>query len=388
MDIGAFKNPNGKFVLNGEGYKTFLPHSLPPKINYDASLASLISEAHGQLGQLSGIGELLPNPDLLIRPYVTREAVLSSKIEGTQASIIDIFEFEAKARVGSEQNNRSKRVQEVVNYIHALDRCIKRVQKGESITLAMIKDAHKTLLHNVRGQERTPGEFRKVQNWIGPEGSKIEDAVYVPPSPKYLKETLEETEKFIQRTLERIPVLIQCALIHYQFEAIHPFADGNGRVGRLLLPLLLADRHLLSRPLLYLSAYFERNRTEYYRHLLSVSQNSTWSEWIRFFLTGVIQQASDAITNIRKLMELRSKYEEKLLVRKASGNVVRLMEYLFANPVVTIPSASSYLDLTYPAAKNTVEYLKEIGVLVEIGHRERNRLFRAQEILKILTGSV
>lgn len=275
MDLGAFKNPNGKFVSNGEGHKTFLPRLLPPKINYDASLASLLSEAHGQLGQLSGIGELLPNPDLLIRPYVTREAVLSSKIEGTQASIIDIFEFEAKAKVDSEEDGRRKRVQEVVNYIHALDKCINRVQKGDSITLAMIRDVHKTLLHNVRGQERTSGEFRKVQNWIGPEGSKIEDAVYVPPAPDHLKNTLEEAEKFIQQPPERIPVLVQCALIHYQFEAIHPFADGNGRVGRLLLPLLLADRHLLSRPLLYLSAYFERNRTAYYRHLLSVSQNST-----------------------------------------------------------------------------------------------------------------
>lgn len=385
MDIGAFKNPNGKFVLNGEGHKTFLPSSLPPKINYDASMASLLSEAHGQLGQLSGIGELLPNPDLLIRPYITREAVLSSKIEGTQASIIDIFEFEAKAKVDSEEDSKTKRIQEVINYIHALRKCIKKIQKGESITLTMIKDAHKTLLHNVRGQERTPGEFRKVQNWIGPEGSKIEDAVYVPPAPYYLKEILSEAEKFIQRSPERIPVLIQCALIHYQFEAIHPFADGNGRVGRLLLPLMLADRHLLSRPLLYLSAYFERNRTEYYRQLLNVSQNSAWSEWIRFFLTGIIQQASDAITNIRKLMELRSKYEEKLRLKKASGNITRLTEYLFANPVVTIPSAASYLELTYPAAKNTVEYLKEMGVLVEVGKRERNRLFRAQEIVKILT---
>lgn len=385
MDLGAFKNPNGKFVSNGDGQKTFLPYSLPPKISYDASLASLLSEAHGQLGQLSGIGELLPNPDLLIRPYVTREAVLSSKIEGTQASIIDIFEFEANAKVDSEEDGKRKRIQEVVNYIHALNGCIKRVQKGEPITLVMIRDAHKTLLHNVRGQERTPGEFRKVQNWIGPEGSKIEDAVYVQPAPTHLKNVLEDTEKFIQQPPERIPVLIQCALIHYQFEAIHPFADGNGRVGRLLLPLLLADRHLLSRPLLYLSAYFERNRTEYYRHLLSVSQNSTWLEWIRFFLTGVIQQASDAITNIRKLMELRSKYEEKLRVKKASGNVIRLVEYLFANPVVTITSAASHLDLTYPAAKNTVESLKDIGVLSEIGNRERNRMFRAQEIMKILT---
>jgi Fic family protein len=385
MDVGAFKNPNGKFFSNGEGQKTFLPNPLPPKINYDASLASLLSEAHVHLGQLSGIGELLPNPDLLIRPYVTREAVLSSKIEGTQASIIDIFEFEANAKVDSEEDGRRKRVQEVVNYIHALNGCLKKVQKGESITLEMIKEAHKTLLHNVRGQERTPGEFRKVQNWIGSEGSKIEDAVYVPPAPNYLKNTLESTEKFIQQPPERIPVLIQCALIHYQFEAIHPFADGNGRVGRLLLPLLLADRHLLSRPLLYLSAYFERNRTEYYRHLLSISQNSTWSEWIRFFLTGIIQQASDAITNIRKLMELRSKYEAKLRVKKASGNVIRLTEYLFANPIVTIPSAAQYLDLTYPAAKNTVEYLKGIGILDEIGKRERNRMFRAQEIMKILT---
>jgi Fic family protein len=383
MDLSAFTNPNGKFVSNKDGHKTFLPSLLPPKLDYDTSLASLLSEAHGLLGQLSGIGELLPNPDLLIRPYVTREAVLSSKIEGTQASIIDIFEFEAKAKVDSEEDGRRKRIQEVVNYVHALDRCINKIQKNQPITLVMIKDSHKTLLHNIRGQERTSGEFRKVQNWIGPAGSKIEDAVYVPPAPASLKATLEGVEKFIQQPSERIPVLVQCALIHYQFEAIHPFTDGNGRVGRLLIPLLLAKRRILSRPLLYLSAYFEKNKTEYYRHLLSVSQNSTWLEWVRFFLIGVIQQASDAITNIRKLMELRSKYEEKLLAKKASGNVIRLVDYLFSNPVVTITGASEYLDLTYPAAKHTVEYLKNIGILVEIGKRERNRMFRAQEIFKI-----
>jgi Fic family protein len=383
MDEKAFNNPNGRFVKNGDGNKTFLPKPLPPTIYYDSSLASLSSEAHAQLGRLSGIGELLPNPDVLIRPYLRREAVLSSKIEGTQASIADVFEYEAKAKTDS-QNKDQKRVIEVVNYVRALSTCIKRVEKGEKISLDMIKDAHKMLMRNVIGQEISPGQFRTVQNWIGQEGSKIDDAIYVPPSKNHLQDSLLQLEQFIEQPKERIPVLIQTAFVHYQFEAIHPFADGNGRIGRLLIPLILAERHVLSKPLLYLSAYFERNRTEYYKHLLNISQKSTWLEWVRFYLIGVIEQSTEAIENIRKLVQLRSTFQNKLKIKKASGNTILLVERLFANPFLSIPTAAKYLELTYPAAKNAVENLVGMGILEEAGSRQRNKLYVSRQILKVL----
>lgn len=384
MDGSSFQNANGSFEKNSEGILTFIPRDLPPHVNYE-SLIGLSSEAHTQLGLLGGLGENLPNPDLLIRPYVRREAVLSSKIEGTQASLIDIFEFEARGKIDSEEDMRSKRIQEVINYIHAIDYDLEEIKKGKPIDLDLIKSSHQKLMENVRGQDKTPGYFRTVQNWIGPEGCKIEDAIYVPPRPDSLDELLHKIESFTQDPSPGIPVLIQCALIHYQFEAIHPFADGNGRIGRLLIPLILADRHLLNKPLLYLSAYFERNRQSYYDHLLNVSRNNAWLEWIRFFLTGVIQQSKEAISNIRNLMELKSKYDRILAQKKPSGSVIRLTEYLFAHPIVTIPTVSEYLKINYPPAKNAVEKLVELGILEKVSGYDRNKMFRANEILKILT---
>lgn len=386
MDKRAFGNPNGKFTKNSSKHITFIPKLLPPQITYSTGLIALLSEANLQLGQLSGIGELLPNPDLLIRPYIRREAVLSSKIEGTQASMIDIFEYEAAGgKTDPKEIIQEKRVQEVVNYVTALNDCLKKVNSGGAISLDLIKNAHKSLMADVRGQEKTPGKFRIVQNWIGAEGSKIEDAIFVPPPPHCLEDLLLDIEKFIRSPPPGIPPIVQCAFVHYQFEAIHPFADGNGRIGRLLIPLLLAERRVLSRPMLYLSAYFEANRSEYYRQLLSVSQKSTWEEWLAFFLKGVIKQSSDAVKNIRKLMELRTKYEEKLKQKKAPSKAIILTENLFANPIVTVNMAKKYLDLTYPAARGAIEYLKNMGILSEMGHRERDRRFYAKEILQILS---
>ena len=384
MDKSAFTKPNGRFIQSSEGNETFLPNALPPVTDFDPITITLATEAHTKLGQLSGIGELIPNLDLLIRPYVLREAVLSSKIEGTQATMMDVFEYEAGGKKDSQKAVDRKQIREVLNYVGSLNTCLKRV-KTESVSIKMIKDAHGILMKNVRGQEKTPGEFRKIQNWIGRQDSQIEDALYVPPAPEKLYDVLRDFEKFIQSPSPGIPVLIQCALIHYQFESIHPFADGNGRIGRLLIPLILAERKLLSRPLLCLSVYFEKNRTEYYSHLLSVSQNQTWTEWIRFFLKGVIIQATDAIQNIRHLTDLRVNYENKLRSVKASGSATQLMSYLFANPVVTIPEAKRFLNVTYPSAKLAVERLQKISILEEMGAGERNKKFKAAEILNVLT---
>ncbi|NOJ28256.1 MAG: cell filamentation protein Fic [Nitrososphaera sp.] len=361
-----------------------MPDNLPPRINYDESLTSLVSEASIQLSNLSGIGKLAPNPRLLIRPYLRREAVLSSKIEGTQASIVDVFRFEAGG-ISGQKENEAKRIMEVVNYVHALDECLDAVRKDAPIDLKMIKNAHKILMQNVRGEEIESGKFRIVQNWIGVEGTRIEDATYVPPAPEYLNDLLAGLEKFIQNPPGRISVLVQCAMMHYQFEAIHPFSDGNGRIGRLLISLLLAQRKVLDLPLLYLSAYIERNKLQYYSLLLKVSQQSAWEEWLRFFLYGVISQASDAVNSIQRLMALKAAYDQKLRSKKASGSMTRITDYLFSNPIITISKAAEYLDVTYPPAKNAVDKLKEMGILAEQNDRERGRIFVAKEIMDILS---
>ena len=383
MKQRQFTNPFGKLVKNTEGHPAFVPSNLPPTINYNESLTALISEASLQLGNLSGIGKLLPNPHLLIRPYLKREAVLSSKIEGTQASILDIFRYEVGGII-TEAEQKNKRIKEVVNYVQALEKCLQDVRKGVAIDLKMIRNAHKILMHDVRGQEKQPGEFRTIQNWIGSEGTKIENATYVPPPPEYMDELLMGLEQFIQSPSGRIPVLMQCAMIHYQFEAIHPFADGNGRIGRLLIPLILARARVLEQPLLYLSAFIEHNKGKYYSLLLTVSQKSTWVEWIRFFLYGVINQSNNALNNIQQLMYLKKLYDDKLVSKKASGSATRLVDYLFSNPFITIPTAADHLQITYPSAKNAVESLKEMGILIE-RNTKRGRIFMAEEIITILS---
>lgn len=384
MERKAFTKPFGRLINNKDGHLTFVPNNLPPTINYDESLTALISEASLQLGNLSGIGKLIPNPHLLIRPYLTREAVLSSKIEGTQASIVDVFRYEAGGMIGGEGKD-VKRINEVVNYVHALNKCLHDVSKGAKIDLQMMKNTHKILMKNVRGQKLQLGEFRTAQNWIGAEDTKIEDATYVPPPPEYINELLVDLEQFIQNPPGRIPILVQCAMIHYLFEAIHPFNDGNGRIGRLLIPVLLAQRKLLDQPLLYISAYIEHNKEKYYSLLLTVSEKSAWVEWVRFFLYGVITQANDAVNNIQRLMALKTKYEQKLITKKASGSATRLMDYLFSNPITTIPNAADYLHITYPPAKNALESLKDMGVLVEQNNKQRGRMFVAHEIISILS---
>ncbi|MEX2192378.1 MAG: Fic family protein [Nitrosarchaeum sp.] len=383
METSAFAKPSGQLVKNKESHITFLPDKLPPKIEYDPSIVALLSEASIQLGRLSGIGTLIPNPHLLIRPYVLREAVLSSKIEGTQASILDVFRFQAGGFEGS-KDAESKRITEVVNYVTALDDCLEAVKKGNEIDLNMIKSAHHKLMNKVRGQELAPGEFRTVQNWIGVPGTKIEDATYVPPRAENITELLEDLVNFIKNPTDRIPVLLQCAIIHYQFEAIHPFGDGNGRIGRLLIPLLLQSRGLLSQPLLYISVYVEKNKTQYYNALLEVSKNSDWINWFKFFLMAVVTQAKDASDNIQKLMNLQESYNKKLRSSKVSASVMSLATYLFSNPIITIPTAATYLKITYPPAKNAINRLVKLGIL-EQNNRERNKTFAAREIIDILS---
>lgn len=379
MNITFFTKPFGKIVKN-RGDNAFLPMDIPPKIVYNERLISLLAEASLQLGNLSGIGKLIPNPDLIVQPYIKREAVLSSKIEGTQVSINEIFEYNSKKK---SKDMEEKGVNEVLNYIKALNTTLNNVSSGKPIDKPMILNAHKILLHNVRGSELDPGKIRNKQAWIGNKDTSINDAVYVAPPPEYVDDLLTKLVKFIQNPPGRIPILLQCAIIHYYFEAIHPFNDGNGRIGRLLIPVLLVERKILIQPLLYISEYIERNKQEYYLLLLEVSQKSKWVEWINFFLHAIISQSKHMIENIEKIRTLREKYRKIMIDNKASVSANRIMDHLFSNPIITIPEAASYLKINYPPAKKSLESLKKMGILKE--KQKEQRIFEAHEILSILS---
>ena len=330
------------------------------------------------LGQLSGIGEMLPNPYLLIRPFLRREAVSSSRIEGTQASLSDLFFFEAATPVTPDVPD----VVEVYNYVRALEHALKRLAELP-LSLRLIREVHGILMENVRGSESTPGEFRRAQNWIGPPGSSLQDATYVPPPVDEMKAALSAWEKHLHAPKD-IPLLVELALLHYQFEAIHPFADGNGRVGRLFIPLLLCERAVLTEPLLYLSSFFEQHRDDYYRLLLGVSRDGAWTEWVRFFLNGVRLAAKDATRRAQRLQELQADYRRRLQKARSSALITRLLDMLFELPTITVPYVAKALDVTYRSAQNNVKKLIDAEILEEITGQDRNRIYRATEILRVL----
>jgi len=332
MDPEKFKNsPSGKLLKASQGYWTFVPNPLPPKINFAPDLVNTLSAADRAIGQLAGVGRTLPNPHLLIRPFVRREAVLSSRIEGTQASLSDLFYFEAG---GKEQKKDSSDVKEVVNYVIALEYGLDRL-KTLPMSLRLIRELHERLMEGVRGSHQTPGEFRRSQNWIGPPGVSLNEATFVPPPVQALNETLDSFEKYLAGP-SSLPPLIRLALIHYQFEGIHPFLDGNGRIGRLLITLLLCQCGILPQPLLYLSAFFEKNRNTYYDLLLSVSQKAECEAWITFFLNGIREQATDAVLRTRRLQRLHQRYRRQLQKSRSSGLLLGLIDLLFVSPFINI----------------------------------------------------
>ena len=381
MDVKSFgEKSNGKLVKNEDGYFTFVPNPLPPKINYDDNeFGMLLSNAHNSLGTLAGIGQLLSNPHLLILPYIKREAVLSSRIEGTQASLSDLFLYEAIKKEPKE----FKRLREVRNYVYTATKAMTQMKKGNKITLNLIRLLHKQLLYKVRGEDRTPGEFRKIQNWIGRPGCPIEDATFVPPCAKELPEVLSRLEDFISTPTPSIPLLVKTALIHYQFESIHPFVDGNGRIGRLLIVLFLCECRALPQPLLYLSAFFEKNKGEYYDKLLRASVEGDIEGWIKFFLRSVEVQSKETIQNVQEMIKLQRTYEKRLRKIKATINANRLLYSLFLNPYTTISNTKKYLNVTFPTAKKSIETLEKVEILKEFSERKRNRVYYAEDLLEI-----
>lgn len=380
MNPEDFKDSKtGKLVPTLKGL-AFVPNPLPPPLIDLALLVPLVSRAERALGELSGIGRTLPNPYLLIRPFMRREAVASSKIEGTVTTLSQLLLFE----VDEETNRAPGDAREVLNYVRALEYSLKRLDELP-ISARLIREAHKILLTNVqsnRGAQIIPGEFRKDQNWIG--AKLIENARYVPPPPQEVPEAMSALEKYINTKDEEIPTLIQLALIHYQFEAIHPFPDGNGRVGRLLIPLILCERKEISQPLLYMSSYFEKNYEDYIDHMLAISKMGLWTSWISFFLEGIEETCKDAITRAQSLQTLQKNYYGKIQRARSSALLGQLIELLFEHPAITVPYAAERLQISYNAAKNNINRLVEAQILRSSRGDSRPMVFVAADIVNTI----
>ncbi len=380
MDPSKFQaSTSGKVVRQPQGYWAFLPAPMPPALTFSPALVTALSAADRALGELRGLGGALASPHLLVRPLARREAVLSSRIEGTRASLDDLLAYEATQLSFLEPGSD---VREVHNYVRALEYGLERINTLP-VSQRLIRELHARLMEGVRGDVWTPGEFRRSQNWIGPAGSTLETAPYVPPPVEEMLTALGDLENFIHSPSD-LPPLIRLGLIHYQFEAIHPFLDGNGRVGRLLVALLLSAWQLLPQPLLYLSAYFESNRRDYYDLLLAVSQRAAWEDWLLYFLEGIKQQSLDAVDRISRLQALRAQYQAHFQTRRTPARLLRVIDLLFAQPVLTARQVESALEINFPSAQRLIDQLVQAGLLREITGGRRNRVYRADEILKIL----
>jgi len=369
----------GQLIRNLAGDLCFLPSPLPGHFEWSDELVASISAASAALGQLNGFGRHLPDPKLLLRSFLRREAELSSRIEGTYADVGEQFLFEQTQSA----EERNPDVREVDNNFRALEWGLDQI-RHRPISLNLIRQMHEILLAGVRGQDASPGEFRKVQAHIG-RTNNIAEATFVPAPPQAVLPAMESLEAFIQSPSSLHP-LVRAAMVHYQFEAIHPFADGNGRIGRVLIMLLLSSEKVLTLPLLNPSAYLERHRREYYQRLLDVSRDGDWSAWLQFFARGVAAEATDAIERVQRLEELRSQYLQKVQTARASALVPRLVHHLFGHPAITTGYVAHVLGIRPNSAQKCIDKLLAAGVLAELTGNKRNRLYVASEILKAMKG--
>lgn len=371
--MAALEGRSGRYINQLEGYRAFIPEPLPPAppIAYDDEMLTLLSEADRALGRLDGSTDALPNPDLFVFMYVRREAALSSQIEGTQASLIDLLEFEAQAA----EPERPVDVEEIANYVSAMNYGLQRLDDFP-VSLRLIREIHERLLSGVRGSERTPGEFRRSQNWIGPPGCSLAQATYVPPPVQEMKDALGKWEAFIHDQ-QPMPTLIRVGLAHAQFETIHPFLDGNGRVGRLLITFLLVENRILERPLLYLSHFFKQHRQSYYDHLQSIRDEGEWEAWLKFFLRGVAEVAREATYTARQIVAMRE--EHRLLITsnlgRGAGKGITFLEQLYFRPIVNVNTVMKITGLSFARANGLVGQLQGLGLLRETTGRRRNRVF-------------
>ncbi|SDF65892.1 Fic family protein [Methanolobus vulcani] len=372
----------GKFVLTPNGYRSFIPKELPPEppIDYDDELRLLLSKADRNLARLDGITSVLPNPDLFIAMYVKKEALLSSQIEGTQASLEGVLEFEADL-VPKEDINEIK---EVVNYISALDYGINRL-KETSMSIELIKEIHKILLEGTRGDGLNSGNFKTCQNYIGTPGASIMEAIFVPPTPEITIPAIEGLERFLLEK-DNIPALVKIGLIHAQFETIHPFLDGNGRIGRLLITFDLVWKEILSKPLLYLSFYLKNNRSEYYDLLMKVRTEGAWEDWLKFFLKGVSETSEEAVNTAREIIKLKDDMT-KLLYEKSVSSIhaIRLIDLLFESPLISNADVVEKLNITSVTATSLMNKFEEIGILTEITGKKRYKRYLFTDYVDIIS---
>lgn len=376
MDLERFRSgASPGDLVNTNGGVAFNPDPLPPDLDVDEELLSVLTEATLNVGQLGGIGRRVDNPAMLISPFIYKEAVVSSEIEGTRVTLSDVYEYEAGRTAGGDGADRDE-LQEVHNYVEAIFEGIDRMEDG--IDLTLVRRLHETLMSGVRGQEKQPGEFRDAQVYIGGRGS---EARFVPPPPSVVPYKMEGIETYVQ-TGGRYQDLVDVGLVHYQFETIHPFRDGNGRMGRLLLMLQMCDFGLLPEPYLYPSSYFNRNREEYTDRLLAVSRDGDWRGWLLFFLRGIAQQAEEAFNRASELLDLRDRYRDRY--QDEANSISQLSMRIFSQPYLTVREAETVLGMTYRTANRAVNRLQEDGVLEEVTGQRRNRVFRAREVYDIL----
>ena len=376
--MGPSSTRAGRFVAQPSGFRAFVPAGLPPEppVVLDAGLLGLLSAADLALGRLDGIVRVVPDPELFVAMYVRREAVLSSQIEGTQSTLEDLLEVELEP----ERAGRLGDVGEIVNYVRAMRRGLERLETLP-LSLRLIREIHGELLSDGRGTHAARGEFRRTQNWIGPAGATPATASFVPPPVADMHAALDNLERFLHRDGNRL-VLVDVGLAHAQFETIHPFLDGNGRVGRLLITFLLVHHGVLRQPLLYLSHFFKLHRAEYYDRLQAVRVDGDWEGWLRFFLRGVAETAQEAAATAERIFELRER-DRALVMEQTGANGLKLLSALFGLPVVNVTSVAGSLGVTFPTANRLVASFQELGLLVEVTGQRRSRVFRYEPYLRL-----
>lgn len=373
----------GRYVRQPTGYRAFMPATLPPSppISIDGRLQVLLSQADRALGRLDGSIHTLPHPDLFVFMYVRKESVLSSQIEGTQSSLQDLLAAEAEILTSSRPHD----VSEVINYVKAMNYGLQRLATLP-VSVRLIREIHERLIANVRGSQLTPGDVRISQSWIGPGGCTLNEATYVPPPPNEIPQALSQLESFLH-TDSDLPLLVKIGLAHVQFETIHPFLDGNGRVGRLLITFLLCEKGVLAKPVLYLSYYFKRFRSEYYERLQAVRDRGEWEEWLAFFLKGIIEVSNEATDTARKILALREEHRSQITAKlgRAAGNGHRVLEYLYKHPIVSVHDVQEVTKTTYVTANQVVARLTQEGILREITGHMRNRQFQYQPYVELFS---
>ena len=373
----------GSYQQQLSGYSAFVPKPLPPDpaIAFDGELQTLLSKADRALGRLDGSVQTLPNPDLFVFMYVRKEAVLSSQIEGTQSSINDILKVEAQVFDPQRPND----VHEVLNYVTAMNHGLDRLQELP-LSIRLIREIHERLMHGVRGHHNNPGELRTTQNWIGPGGCTLHEATFVPPPPHEVAKILGQLENFMHGD-DQLPMLIKIGLVHAQFETIHPFLDGNGRVGRLLITFLLCQADILQKPVLYLSHYFKKRRIDYYNCLQNVRDDGDWEGWLKFFLRGISEVSNEATDTARKIVSLRENHRGRITDNfgRSAANGHTLLESLFKRPIINVATVAEKLEITFAAANNLVQRFVDQQMLFEITGQQRYRLFSYEPYISLFS---